>query len=357
MRAKQNVSLDNFDLSVSRADAVLALLERSKVAPLPVFYRLLYDYVAGVQSLASGRIGEIVADTAEAKRTAGERLYEEFVRPYADDTTAATAIDRMVRRLKTLDETLVATSAETREQSRSLGLISAEMDSDGQHLDLLREWVGRLSHANACLIEANSNLRAELDVSSAELKVTKSELAQLSRDSLIDPLTGISNRAGLDVALSTSLAAAEKSESSFALAVLDVDRFKGLNDTCGHLAGDEVLRIVARTLLASVRTGDAVGRLGGDEFIAILHGASVAGARVAAEKIREEVLGNDVSKILGPDVLGGVTVSIGVAQFQPGDTIVSMFARADRCLLEAKQNGRNRVVCEDDDDTADQAVA
>lgn len=357
MRANQNVSLDSFDLSVSRADAVLALLERSKVAPLPVFYRLLYDYVAGVQSLASGRISEIVADTSEAKRTAGDRLYEEFVRPYAADTTAARAIDRMVRRLETLDQTLVATGAETREQSKSLGAISAEMESDDQRLDLLREWVGRLSDANACLIEANSNLRAELDVSSTELKATKSELAKLSRDSLLDPLTGISNRAGLDVALSTSLTAADNSGSPFALAVLDVDRFKSLNDTCGHPAGDEILRIVARTLLASVRAGDAVGRLGGDEFIAILHGAHVEGARVAAEKIREAVLGNDVSKILGPDVLGGVTVSIGVAQFTPGDTIVSMFARADRCLLEAKQNGRNRVICEDNGGASDQAVA
>jgi diguanylate cyclase len=347
------VALDSFDLSTSRGDAVLALLQRAAVAPLPALYQLLYDYVAGVQNLASGRVGEILVDAEAGTHEAGDRLYEEFVRPYAHSDAIEAAIAKMVRRLDLLSQTIVATGEESRAQSAELQSISAEMEAGSQHADLLRDWIGRLSVANASLLEANSKLRHELDVSSAQLEATKSDLAKLNRESLIDALTGISNRAGLDVALSASLAEADTTGGQFALAVLDIDRFKSLNDTCGHLAGDEVLRIVSKTLLASVRTGDAVGRLGGDEFIAILHDTDTEGARVAAENVRQAVRENDVSKILGPDVLGGVTISIGVAQFRPGDTIVSMFARADRSLLEAKQQGRNRVVVEHDE-SADQ---
>lgn len=343
------MALKRVDLDVSRGDAVLSLLERARVPPLPALYKLFYDYVAGVQTLSTGRIGDLLADGRPKDANFGEHLYEEFVRPYAETDAIDAAVEKMVQRLKTLDTTIVATGKASRAQSASLRRASTDLDADEPDVGLLREWVGRLAIANDAMLEANANLLRELDNSNDALASAKAELAQVSRDSLIDPLTGIANRAGLDVALSDALtAAASEGGARFALALLDIDKFKTLNDSYGHQTGDNVLRLVARALLATVRSGDTVGRIGGDEFIAVLHDVDVDGARAAAENIRNAVHDSDLAKVLGDRVLGGATASIGIALYRPGDSIVSMFARADGCLLDAKRLGRNRVVGEVD---------
>jgi diguanylate cyclase len=128
-----------------------------------------------------------------------------------------------------------------------------------------------------------------------------------------------------------------------ALAVIDIDHFKRFNDTYGHQIGDAVLQLVARALVASVRIEDVIGRTGGDEFVAVLREIEPGGAHVAAETMRQAVLLSDLGKVLGPDVLGGITASIGVAHYRDGDTIRELLDRADRCLFEAKRAGRNRV--------------
>lgn len=348
MSQESQVSGEIVDLGTSRGQAVLALLERARVPPRPPFYGLLYDYVAGVQSLAAGRVGDILNDRQASGDTVSERLYEEFVRPYASTEAADSTLEKMIGRLRTLDETIVATGEASRAQSASLKTISNDLQSGTRNAALLREWVDRLAIANTRTIAANATLVRELDLSSAELRETKAELAQLSRESLVDPLTGIANRAGLDAALSVALTDAHAGGPEFALALLDIDRFKGLNDTYGHPTGDQVLRLVGRVLLASVRTSDVVGRVGGDEYIAVLRDTNEDGALQAAEAIRRAIHDSDLSKILGPAILGGVTASIGVAHFRRGDSIVSMFERADRCLFEAKGNGRNRIAGERD---------
>ena len=120
------------------------------------------------------------------------------------------------------------------------------------------------------------------------------------------------------------------------LAVVDIDHFKQLNDTYGHQIGDEILRLVGRALMASTRETDAIGRMGGDEFVVIMR-EDLPGARTIAERVRRAVVDCDLTKLLGKGVLGNVTASIGVAQFQSGDSLSTLFDRADRCLFDAKQ--------------------
>src|SRR5690606_66813 len=108
-----------------------------------------------------------------------------------------------------------------------------------------------------------------------------------------------------------------------------------------------VLKLASRALLANVRQGDVVGRMGGDEFVVLLHDCSRDHVIDRAEAIRTAVLGSDLAPLLGPDILGSVTVSIGVATYREGDSIPALLDRADHCLLEAKSQGRNRVVGED----------
>jgi diguanylate cyclase len=338
------VPLSAIDLYASQGDAVLHLLERAEVPPLPSFYRLFYDYVAGVDGLLSGRIDSIMAEGPDAR----QRLYSEFVAPYENSEAVERAIARIVARLQTL-EVLIEESVRT-SRSQSASLRAATVDLAGAHLDarLLGEWVGRLRSTNDELREANSKLGFELDRAQDELATTRAEIERSRAGTRIDPLTGLVNRAGLDLELSRLLEQQRNGGGELAFAVVDVDHFKTLNDTYGHQAGDEVLRIVSRALLASVRPSDIVGRTGGDEFLVILPSTGSKAALELADRMRRAVVDGDLRPVLGPRVLGGATVSIGLALWRPADSIAAIMERADAALYEAKGRGRNRVVSEDE---------
>lgn len=157
-----------------------------------------------------------------------------------------------------------------------------------------------------------------------------------------DALTGVANRRALIDALGRDLAHAVRQHQAYALLLLDVDHFKGVNDTYGHLAGDAVLRHVAQLLHARVRTQDLVGRYGGEEFLVLLPGTSAQGAQHLAEQMREHVA---LTPCLWQGQALTVTLSIGVctcACCTESDQGILIEA-ADRALYRAKQGGRNRV--------------
>lgn len=337
--------LADINIAQSRGDAVIGLLERAEIAPLPVFYRLLYDYVAGVRSLDAARIGAIV-DRPEPGRVEQEQLYDEFVKPYEIGDAIGEVVDQMVRRLQTLDAAIVERREASSAQSAELAAASDRLANSNVDRSLLLEWVEQLSAASAAARAANARLTHEAGQARMDLAATRNELSRLSRDSLIDPLTAIANRKGLDGALSIALGDARDKGVELAVAVVDIDRFKQFNDEYGHQIGDAILKLVARAVLATLRANDVVGRMGGDEFVAVLADCSPERALERAEMVRRAVLNCDLAPILGGDILGCVTVSIGVASYRPDDTIISLLDRADRYLLEAKGSGRNRVLGE-----------
>ena len=147
-----------------------------------------------------------------------------------------------------------------------------------------------------------------------------------------DPLTGVANRRALEDTLNSQFAMKQRYDSSFTLAMFDIDHFKKVNDTQGHLQGDRTLQEVARLLDDSARETDIVARYGGEEFVVVMPQTSIEGAAVFADRIRARI-----AEKLPVTVSGGVT---GVLQC---DTAESLVARADKALYEAKTAGRNRV--------------
>ena len=125
--------------------------------------------------------------------------------------------------------------------------------------------------------------------------------------------------------------------------MIDLDRFKRYNDEFDHLTGDQVLRTFAQTVQGGLRATDVFGRYGGEEFVQILRHSTVAGAMADAERLRARISEVDIPVTRSA---GRLTVSIGVAQYKPGEAIIDTFARADEALYRAKQRGRNRVECE-----------
>ncbi len=154
-----------------------------------------------------------------------------------------------------------------------------------------------------------------------------------------DPLTGLANRHGLEASLQQAFEHWEQHQEPVSLVIIDIDHFKRLNDTHGHLAGDAVLRGLSDVVRQHIREPqDFLARWGGEEFVVVCHGCKAPQAVALAEKIRKLI---DESEFEG-----GLraTASFGVAEIQPGQTLSTLFAAADAALYRAKGEGRNRVV-------------
>jgi diguanylate cyclase (GGDEF)-like protein len=154
-----------------------------------------------------------------------------------------------------------------------------------------------------------------------------------------DPLTGALNRRAFGDALAAAVARAERGEGGCAIAILDVDHFKRINDAHGHAAGDEALCRLTRLLTDRARANDVVGRLGGEEFAVLLDGTDAAGAEVVADDLRRALAAGAVPG------LPTFTISVGVAELSRGEQAAErMLVAADRALYAAKAAGRDRVV-------------
>jgi two-component system cell cycle response regulator len=175
------------------------------------------------------------------------------------------------------------------------------------------------------------------------LETTRADNRRLEALATTDPLTRVLNRRALLDRLNAEVDRARRYDSGLSLLLLDVDFFKHINDTAGHLAGDSVLRQLGTLLADAMRKVDVVARYGGEEFVAILPQTSHDGAVAFAERLRERIAAQQF--IVGADHTVHLTVSIGIATFPSArvDSTEDLFARADEALYRAKSAGRNQV--------------
>lgn len=271
-----------------------------------------------------------LADTAFAEARSAERLALALGLPVAllAALLAWAAAHRLSRDLTRLAD--AAHEVEVATQECTLPRLKSNQE------------VWRLSSAlrrmTSHLLSLNESMEAQVRQRTRELEQANQELDRQART---DPLTGLLNRRGLDAQLLQSLAIARRAERPLALLLMDLDHFKRINDTFGHDVGDEVLKLLARTLLRRLRDSDICARSGGEEFVAVLPDTDREGARVIAEAL---VLAMAQQ---ADAVWGRVTLSVGVAILRHGDTEATLLRRADEALYEAKGQGRNRVCLEE----------
>lgn len=241
----------------------------------------------------------------------------------------ATVAFQMGRSIVQPLQKLIAAADRIADGDLQVRLTATRNDELGHLTRVFNGMVGRLRQNHADIMAANQAMQQQNRV--------------LETLSITDSLTGLYNRSKLDAILSDQLARFRRTQREFTLLMMDIDHFKTLNDTYGHLAGDEVLAAVAQILVQSIRSIDYAARYGGDEFIIILVETSAEQALKTAERICNQVEGM-VYNIDSSSI--AVTVSIGIVQCQPADeTPTAVLSRADRALYEAKHAGRNRAHC------------
>jgi len=336
----------------------------AEVARVPSAHRIKHERAAGFRDHPSAG-AELAASfmLPDHVKAAVERHHSESV-PDEIPSRVAWAAERVAALWEGGDPAQNRASAI--EAMRAIGLTPADADAVLQGLpDLLIEAanafdreIGPQKTVEALLVDVNRSLvemtqnydaalrrlealLAEKDVLSQKLQEANELLTRLAST---DALTGLANKRALEEALSRDLARAERDHTWLAIVISDIDHFKKVNDTWGHLTGDEVLRHVGRAFSSKLRAGDLAARYGGEEFLLILPGSNLVGAKIAAERLRK---GIEELVIPGPQGAIPITSSFGVAAMcGPGcaGKTKELIARADAALYAAKHAGRNRVM-------------
>ena len=334
------------DREQALAKTAIALMGECAVIPSPENFELFYAYAAGENPSVTQVIGAMVA----AKKPFTADILADLRLRCLSGARAARAMDTVGTSMsQTIDTVLVkleAAGRHTEAYSSQLSAAGGALDA-GQSPADMRELVANLMAATKAMESKTKALESELQKSSEQVTELRGKLDDVRKESLTDPLTGISNRKAFDAAMETAMLALAEGEH-VSLMMCDIDHFKKFNDTWGHQTGDQVLRLVANCLSDNVKGRDTAARYGGEEFGVLLRGTNLADATHVANQIREAVEGRKLVKKSTGDVLGTITISIGVAQFAPGDSIETVIRRADACLYGAKQSGRNVVINQDD---------
>jgi diguanylate cyclase len=201
------------------------------------------------------------------------------------------------------------------------------------------------------LLQGQAALAGSLDSTSDYLRIIESDSERLQDElhkvrlmSLTDEFTGLPNRRAFMRRLDDEIGRAQRYDTPLSLAIVDLDEFKIINDTFGHVAGDQVLRAYAEHMLSTFRHHDMVARYGGEEFSVLLPNTTLEGAQRALSKVQKRVAKNQCE--YDGRVLLLPTFSAGLALYVPGEQPIRLIERADRALYRAKHLGRNRIELE-----------
>jgi diguanylate cyclase len=329
------------------AKTAFALMGDWNVTPTPENYELFYAYATGSNAVLSQVMEEMIRQRNAFAPEVLEALKARFLLRERAAKTMEDVGASIGEMLDAVLGKLEAAGKDAGDYGRALSAAGSEMGGT-QSPVAVKKVLDRLIGATQAMETRAKNLEGELQRSSEQVTELKTQLDTVRKESRIDPLTGIANRKTFDTELQAAIEDANESGASVALMMCDIDHFKRFNDTWGHLTGDQVLRLVANCLSENVKGRDTAARYGGEEFAVIVRQTALAGAVGLADQIRGTVECKKLVKKSTGDILGTITISIGVAQLSPQDTPETLVQRADACLYRAKNTGRNRVVCEEE---------
>lgn len=263
-------------------------------------------------------------------------------------------LDQQRNEIEKLQETLAKTVADAISQNREFGALlqielrALQQANGDKEIEQLRQiLVGGLEE----LIQGQNSLDTKLHKTGGYLRLVKADSERLHDElnkvrllSLTDEFTGLPNRRAFMRRLQDEISRSHRYGSSLALAMIDLDEFKAINDIHGHAAGDAILRCYATDVVPVLRHHDLVARYGGEEFAVLLPNTTREGAVAAIQKVRNRAL-QVVCEFQGRD-FKLPTFSTGVALYSPGESHTDLIDRADRALYRAKRLGRNRIELE-----------
>lgn len=339
--------LEEHERTLAYAEVALGQIRSLRQTAIPRNYEIWYVYATGYNVDLNKVINETLARNGKLTEADLEQIYD----TYLSQVRMTDRIDKVGSRvINEIDDVMLLITD-------ALGMTSAFGDDlEGASQELVRakdrtqikQIVESLVQSTREMHQTNKALESRLNSSKQEISNLQESLEAIRAESLTDPLTSLGNRKFFDRALDAAVEQAHQNNEPLSLLMIDIDHFKSFNDNYGHLTGDQVLRLVAMALKASIKGQDVTARYGGEEFAVILPNTALRQALAVADNIRRAVMSKQLKKKSTGEMLGRVTISAGVSIMQAGDDGHSLIDRADACLYAAKRNGRNRVICEAD---------
>lgn len=308
----------------------------------PDIYELWYVYFSGQSPEVTRAIDILVANDQKITDERCRELYHRFLSDAKNEELVRRAGDEINSTIRNVTGVVRDVKAATEEYSVNLEGVTSKI-SDTSSPQELQKVLSSIVSDTKNMLERNKTLEHELDKSSHVMEELQRDLENVRREALTDGLTNLANRKAFDNELRRIAEEVSVTGGTFALLMVDIDYFKSFNDNYGHQVGDQVLRLVARTLTDGVKGRDVAARYGGEEFAIILPDTSLQAAVTVGNALRKAVATKDVINRNTGDKLGRITMSVGCAEFSHGENLQDLIERADAALYTAKHNGRNQV--------------
>jgi len=330
------------------AHAAMKAMATHTVPPTPQNYALWYAYVSGTPTELLRGIDTIIAQRLPFT----EELSAQLAKRYLGDSTASIQVLETGGRLQAVIDQV---RRYIDDQAGDIGNFGHTLDTFSSAIGKtqppaaqMRALIADLISETQVMAERNHTLESRLGKIAGEVNVLRENLETVQREALTDALTGIPNRKFFDGRLKEATREAVRNKEPMSLLLCDIDHFKRFNDTYGHQIGDQVLKLVARSLSDSVKGRDTPARIGGEEFSIILPRTTIGQAIIVADQIRNTIARRKIVDRTTQDNYGEITLSFGAAEYRPDEPVAELIRRADAALYHAKRSGRNRVSTEND---------
>lgn len=334
------------NIEKSAATFAIKKMELHSIPPSPDNYTVWYHYALGKNEALKVEIDMMIGQNMPFTNVACTSLYQRFFGTEKSNKMAGEAAINAQQMLKDVLKAVNDFSGETQNYNKDLGNYIDNISKDYGATDVQGVIKDLIDHT-VNLKKSSEHMTHKLEESRTEIEKLRHNLQQVTQEAEKDALTGLYNRRAFERMLAEHMATAQDQKADLCLIMLDVDHFKKFNDTYGHLLGDEVLKIVSRTLTDTLKGRDVVARFGGEEFVVVLPSTPLDGALRVADAIRLSIANKELKRKDTGQNFGQITVSLGVSTYRRGvDDIPKLIKRADEALYESKKLGRNRVTRE-----------
>lgn len=328
--------------TVARSRAItaktLGKIDELVLRSTPQFYELWYRFFDGDPEILKA----IKTHEGALDEIACQKLYNQFLSSQAHDAALHKASNAVEKSIVSVGETLEAARVVTSEFGTAMGQASAKVKA-AKSIEDVRDTLSAIVASTEMMAARNQELEGRIAAMNSQITEIKQHLQTARHEATTDSLTGIANRKTFDLRLGVDIEEATTTHAPLVLLMIDIDHFKVFNEMRGTETADQVLRLVARTLLGNVKGRDVAARYGIDEFAILLPGTSLKSGIQVAEILRHAIESKEITDKASNQKLGSITLSIGVAKYREGEDIMAFIDRAEGALAEAKKGGRNRV--------------